>query len=306
MAKKVIITGATGLIGKYISQVLSARGDEVTVFTRNPVTARNILPGAKEFIEWSASEEGEWEKHIDGKDAIINLAGEPLWGEIWKDEYKEKIMKSREIGTRGLVNAAGKALIKPEVFVSASAIGIYGGSGDNYTYTENDPPGEGFLPEVSKRWEYEAAQVEQYGIRRVNVRVGIVLDKNEGALEKVLTPFRYFLGGQIGEGTQWISWIHIIDCANIFIHALDNPSVSGPLNAVAPNPVQMKEFSSLIAKIIDRPSWLKVPDIALEAVIGEASLPVTEGIKVYPERTLASGFKFKYVHIADALQDLLK
>lgn len=307
MGKKIIITGATGLIGKYITQVLSSRGDEVTVFTRSPNTAKNELPGAKEFVKWDSYDKtGEWQNHIEGKDAILHLAGEPLLGALWSNDYKEKILKSRELGTRTLVYAISRTDNKPKAFISASAIGYYGSSENNVTYTEESLPGDGFLAEVCKRWETEAAEAESLGLRRASVRVGIVLDKREGALEKLLTPFKYFLGGTVGEGNQWISWIHLVDVANIFIFALDNDFVDGALNAVAPNPVRMKDFMEILGGVMNRPSWLKIPDFPIKAAIGEASVPVTEGIKVLPERTQELGYRFQFTRFEDALNDLLK
>ncbi|HEX2964085.1 MAG TPA: TIGR01777 family oxidoreductase, partial [Ignavibacteriales bacterium] len=195
---------------------------------------------------------------------------------------------------------------KPKAFISASAIGYYGSSENNVTYTEESLPGDGFLAEVCKRWETEAAEAESLGLRRASVRVGIVLDKREGALEKLLTPFKYFLGGTVGEGNQWISWIHLVDVANIFIFALDNDFVDGALNAVAPNPVRMKDFMEILGGVMNRPSWLKIPDFPIKAAIGEASVPVTEGIKVLPERTQELGYRFQFTRFEDALNDLLK
>ncbi|MGE5621104.1 MAG: TIGR01777 family oxidoreductase [archaeon] len=307
MAKKVIITGATGLIGKYITQILSSRGDEVTIFSRSPNSARTGLPGAKEFIEWDSLDKGgEWQNHIEGKDAVIHLAGEPLIGALWSNDYKEKILKSRELGTRTLVHAISRAEDRPEAFISASAIGYYGSSENEVTYTEDSRPGDGFLADVCRRWEAEASEADTLGLRRACVRVGIVLDKREGTLEKLLTPFRYFMGGTVGEGRQWISWIHLVDVANIFIFALDNSNVSGALNAVAPEPIRMKDFMNTLGSVMNRPSWLKIPEFPIRAAIGEASVPVTEGIKALPKRTMDLGYRFQFTRFEDALNDLLK
>jgi len=304
MPKKIIITGATGSIGKNLAQKLIARGDEITVFSRSPEKAKNILPGAVDYVEWDAYETGDWVNSISGKDAIIHLAGEPLLGSLWSDEYKEKIKKSRIISTRNFAQAIKKAEQKPESFICASAIGYYGPS-DTETFKESSPAGNGFLSDVCVGWENAAAEVENYGVRRVSVRVGIVLDKDEGALSKLLDFYNLYLGGIIGNGEQWVSWIHLSDVANIFIHALDNKEIRGVLNGVTPNPVQMKEFMDVLSNITNKPSWLRLPKIAVEALIGDASIPVTEGIKVYPERTLDTKFAFEYLTFKDAMNNLI-
>lgn len=306
MGRRVIVTGATGLIGKEVCKTLIGRGDEVIVFTRSPQPAKLKIKGAANYIEWdSYSPRGKWVKFISQADSIIHLAGEPLLGRLWDDEYKEKILRSREEGTGNLARALGEAETRPESFICASAIGYYGSSGYDEIYTEESAAGEGFLAEVCRRWEKASAMADELQVRRVNIRVGIVLDKNEGALEKVLTSFRFYLGGTIGSGDQWISWITAKDTANLFIHALDNKDIYGPLNATAPNPIRMNEFMETIGRITDRPAWLKIPDLPIEAAIGEASVPVTEGIRVLPQRTLKTGFQFKYTGFEEALKAII-
>lgn len=304
MPKKIIITGATGSIGRNLTQKLTARGDEITVFTSSIDKAKNYLPGVKNYVKWSAYEKGEWINEIEGKDAVIHLAGESLFGRLWDDNYKEKILKSREIGTRNLVDGIGRSENRPGIFISASAIGYYGGS-KSITFTEDSSPGNGFLPDVCMRWEKEASDVENYGVRRVSVRVGIVLDKTEGILEWLQKFYNLYLGGTVGDGAQWISWIHLDDIANIFIHALDNDNVKGAINGVAPNPVTMNQLTASLQKILDKPSWIKLPSIPIEAAIGDASVPVTEGIKVYPKRTLELGFKYNYPDFDKAMKNIL-
>ncbi|MGE5499604.1 MAG: TIGR01777 family oxidoreductase [Syntrophothermus sp.] len=306
MGKRVIVTGATGLIGKEVCKTLIDRGDEVIVFTRSPQSAKLKIKGAANYIEWdSYSAGGKWVKFVSQADSIIHLAGEPLLGRLWDDEYKEKILRSREEGTGNLAKALAEGETRAESFICASAIGYYGSSEYNETYTEESPPGEGFLAEVCRRWEKASALADTSEVRRVNIRVGIVLDKNEGALEKVLSSFRLYLGGTIGSGDQWISWITARDTANLFIHALDNKDIHGPLNATAPNPVRMKDFMETIGSILDRPAWLKIPDLPIEAVIGEASVPVTEGIRVLPQHTLKTGFQFEYTDFGEAIRAII-
>ncbi len=305
MSQKVIIIGATGSIGKIIAEKLIARGDEVTIFSRSAEKAKSILPNAHHYVEWNAYEPGDWQKSIDGKDAVIHLAGTPLIGELWDDEYKAKVKKSRVEGTRNIANAILQSNEKPKVFVSASAIGFYGPSKEK-AFVESDKPGNGFLSEVCEHWEIAAAEVEKAGVRRVSVRVGVVLDKDEGALKKLLDFYENYLGGIVGDGRQWVSWIHLNDAANLFIFALDNENVGGAINAVAPNPVRMKELTETLSKITEKPAWLKIPKLIFDVVLGDASVPVNDGIKVFPERTLSYGYNFQFENFKNAMDDLIR
>jgi uncharacterized protein len=301
---KIVLTGGSGIIGKVLTQLLIADGHQLTLFTRSPEKTRNILPGAKDYVKWSSEDESGFEKYLEGSDAVIHLAGTSIFGALWSEDYREKIMASRENGTRHLVNAIKRVNSKPSVFISASAIGIYGFS-EVITFTEESSAGEGFLPEVSKKWEHEAAQIKSENIREVRVRVGIVLDKEEGALGAISTPFKYFLGGTIGNGNQWVSWIHNRDAARVFIYALKNRSLEGPVNAVAPSPVRMKEFADVLGDVLSRPALLTLPKFPLDAVLDETAKPVTEGIKVLPDRLLRNGFEFEFTDLRAALTDIL-
>lgn len=304
MPMKIIVTGATGSIGKNMTQKLISRGDQVTIFTNSVENAKNILPGAYNYVSWSAYEKGDCVNQISGNDAVIHLAGESLFGKVWDEVYKEKIMKSRQVGTRNLVDAIGRAEPRPSVLISASAIGYYGGS-QIKSFTEDSPPGNGFLAEVCQLWENEASQVENYGVRRVSVRVGIVLDKNEGILDWLQRFYNLYLGGTIGDGNQWISWIHLSDAANLFIYALDNSNVKGVINAVAPNPIQMNQLTGYLEKSTGKPSWIKLPSFPVEAIVGEAAMPATQGIKVFPKKTLESGYKFEFQNFDAAIKNIL-
>lgn len=305
MPRKVIITGATGLIGCRLYNALKQHGDEITVFTRSPEKAKQELPGAEEYIKWGTEESGAWEENINDKNAVIHLAGASLAGKRWTDDYKKQILKSREVGTRGLVNAIGKATNKPDVFVCASAIGYYGSS-DEKVFTEESPTGNDFVSDVCRVWETEAAKVEQYGVRRVSIRTGIVLDKNEGALAKMLLPFRLFIGGPLGKGDQWMSWIHVDDITRIYLNAVDDNKISGPVNATSPNPVTMNILADTLGKVIKRPSFFRVPGFILRAVLGEMSDTVLSGQKVLPQRLIEMDYNFKYTDLSLALSSLLK
>lgn len=303
MNRKIVITGATGLIGKKIADLLIRRGDEVTIFTRSIDRAKLIIPDAADYVEWDFKLD-DWQEALEGKYAVIHLAGENVMAKRWNEQHKKNIFNSRVDTTRALVNAIENAANKPKVFIAASAIGYYGNS--EQSVTEESKPGDDFLAEVVKSWEDEAAKVEQFGVRRVSMRIGIVLDKEGGALAKMLLPFRLFIGGPLGSGKQqWISWIHIEDLVNIFLFALDNENVEDAVNCVSPNPVTMNQFAKAIGKTLKRPSSLRMPEFLLRLILGESSIVVTGGSKVSSPKIISCGYKFKYSYMEEALNNLL-
>jgi uncharacterized protein len=301
---KIVLTGGSGIIGRVLTQMLISEGHELVMFTRSPEKTINILPGAKEYVQWSSEDELGFEEYMEGSDAVIHLAGASIFGSIWSEEYRQKLLTSRKNGTLNLINALKRLSSKPKVFISASAIGIYGFS-EEESFTEESPPGEGFLAEVSRQWEAETVRAADENIREVRVRVGVVLDKDNGALGTILTPFKFFLGGTIGDGNQWVSWIHNTDAARVFIYALNNEDIRGPINAVSPNQVRMKEFAEILGAVMNRPSLLTLPKLPLNAVLQEAAVPVTEGIKVYPGKLMNNGFDFEFTDLRIALENLL-
>ena len=305
MNKKIIITGATGLIGKRLCTAITARGDKLTILTGNTSKASTIIKGAQEFINWDYNKPAGWEKYIDGKDAVIHLAGASIAGKRWNDDYKKIIYDSRIVSTKNLVEAISKAQYKPAVFISSSATGYYGNAGDE-TLTEESKSGNDFLSEVCKAWEGEAAKAEHYNVRRVSIRTGIVLSKDGGALKQMLTPYKLFLGGPLGSGRQWFPWIHIDDLINIYLYALDNPSIVGAVNAAAPNPVTMNEFARTLGKVLHRPSIFRVPLPVLKIAAGKAAEAVAASQRAIPKKLLDNEFKFKFEFIAEALMDTLK
>ena len=300
--KKVLLTGATGLIGKRIADKLIRRGDEVTIFTRSVDKAKQIIPGAAEYVSWNLNRD-DWQSSLEGTDAVIHLAGENVMAKRWNKEHKENILNSRVDGTRALVNAIGHAEKKPKVFISASAVGFYGSS--EQPVTEESLPGKDFLADVVSAWENETKKVDEYKVRRVNIRTGIVLDKNEGALAQMITPFKYFIGGPLGTGEQWFPWIHIDDTVGIYLFSLDNENINGILNAVSPNPLRMEEFCKTLGALMHRPSLFKVPAFILKLIFGEAADVLLTGAQVIPERTMELGYKFRFEKEEDALIDLL-
>ncbi|MHB8931347.1 MAG: TIGR01777 family oxidoreductase [Melioribacteraceae bacterium] len=300
--KKVILTGATGLIGKNIADKLIQRGDEVTIFTRSVDKAKLVIPNAVEYVAWNY-EQDDWKKKLDGKDAVIHLAGENVMAKRWNVEHKKNIYNSRVATTRSLVRAIENVKDKPNVLISASAVGYYGNSEE--PVTEESKHGKDFLANVVRDWEKETEEISRHGVRRVNIRTGIVLDKHEGALARMITPYKFFIGGPLGSGRQWFPWIHLEDVAGIFLFALDNENVHGALNAVSPNPLRMNEFCNTLGAAMHRPSLFKVPAFVLKIIFGEVAEVLLSGAKVIPERTMGEGYKFRFENIENALKNLL-
>ena len=248
-------------------------------------------------------ESGDWQQRVSGCDAVINLAGEPI-GERWSPQQKQAIMESRQIGTRKLVEAIAMAEQKPKVLVSGSAVGYYGTS-ETAAFDETSSAGNDFLAQVCQNWEQEAQKVTEYGVRLVIVRIGIVL-ANGGALGKMIGPFKMFAGGPIGSGRQWFSWIHRDDLVGLISQAIEREDLSGTYNATAPNPVRMGKLCETLGEVMNRPSWLPVPDFVLEILLGDGAIVVLEGQQVLPQRTLATGYSYEYPELKPALAEIVK
>lgn len=305
MSKHIVMTGGTGLIGTRLTRELLKRGDRVTVLTRNPDRALETLPDGAEALRWiSDKNDDDWPGTIDGADAVIHLAGESIAEERWTDEYKQRMYDSRIDTATKLIEAISVATDRPEVMISVSAVGYYGDTGDR-EIDENSTAGDDFLAELCIAWEAEAKKAEEYGVRVVIPRMGLVLARNGGALDKLLTPFKMFAGGPVGNGEQWFPWIHIEDVIGIFLHALDNPSVSGPLNAVAPGLVRNREFAVALGDVLDRPAKFSVPAFVIKLAMGELGEMLLGGQHAEPRRTLESDYEFKYERIETALEDLV-
>jgi uncharacterized protein len=298
---KIAITGASGFVGSRLVEKLKAEGHQILVFTRNLERARRVLSDV-EFVVYKPIESGDWQQKIAGCDAVVNLAGEPI-AERWTPEHKKAILESRQLGTQKLVEAISQANPKPSVLVNASAIGYYGTS-ETATFDENSTPGNDFLAQVCQAWETEAKKVKEAGVRLVIVRIGIVLG-NGGALAKMVPPFKIFAGGPLGNGRQWFSWIHREDLVNLIIEAIKRPEIEGTYNATAPNPVRMSQLCQTLGEVINRPSWLPVPDFALELLLGESAKVVLEGQQVLPKATQEIGFKYQYPTLKPALSEIV-
>ncbi len=305
---KVAITGATGFIGSRLVERLHGEGHSIVVLSRDAQRANRMFPSTRfpnlEAIPYKPLESGDWQGAIAGCQAVINLAGEAIAEGRWSPQRKQAILDSRKLGTQKIVEAIANAETKPEVLINSSAVGYYGTS-ETATFDESNAPGNDFLADVCKAWEAEAQNVTNSGTRLVILRTGIVLEKEGGALGKMLTPFLLFAGGPLGSGKQWVSWIHRDDWVNLALYALTHPEVSGVLNATAPNPVRMSEFCQTVGETLNRPSWLPVPDFALEALLGDAAQVVLQGQQVLPKRTQEQGFEFQYPKIDSAIAAIL-
>lgn len=309
MRGHVVITGATGVIGVELALKLIGRGERVVVFARSPESASLKIPGAAGYVKWDSDmENGEWTSYISGAKGIIHLAGKPLLESRWSDEHKAECYNSRVLGTRHMVAAIFGASEKPQVFISSSAIGYYGSFSscdDTADIAESGKEGNDFLAKICFDWEKEAIAAEKSVARLVLLRTGIVLSTRGGMLQKMLTPFRYFLGGPIGSGFQCISWIHIDDEIASIIEALDNPAYSGPINLVSPQPVSMNEFARTLGTVLGRPSLLPVPKLAVQLLLGEGGEYAVKGQRVKPAFLQQQKFAFGYPKLSEALEELL-
>lgn len=305
MQKTVIITGATGLIGGKISEMLLNRGDKVIAVTRNADKARNRLNSKCVIVEWNfASSSNEFLGILPKADAVIHLAGENVLSKRWSPEHKKNIFNSRVLSTKSITDAILKSGVRPELFVSASAVGYYGISSPE-PVDEYSKCGSDFLAQLTNEWENASSALDDAGIRRVNIRTGIVLDRHEGALAKMIPGFKYFVGGPLGSGKQFFPWVHIDDVARLFVHAIDNKSMSGAYNAAAPETVTMKEFCLLLGRRMKRPSVLHVPSFVLKILYGEGADILLGGVNAIPKRSLESGYKFSFTGSYEALKNLL-
>lgn len=300
---RVTITGATGLIGGALIAELKSRGAEVTVLSRDPDRAQSKL--GVQAVGWDLMSEPAPVAALAGRDAVVHLAGENV-AQRWSDSAKQAIRESRVIGTRNLVaGLRAAAASTPQALISSSAIGYYGAHADE-PLDEDAHPGGGFLAETCVAWEAEAdTAADELGLRVVQVRTGIVLDREGGALQKMLPPFRLGVGGPVAGGNQYMSWIHREDLVGIIAEAATNESWTGPVNGTAPEPVTNREFSRILGRVIHRPSLLPVPGVALRALYGEMAEIVTTGARVMPAKPLVLGYQFKYPHLEKALSSAL-
>jgi uncharacterized protein (TIGR01777 family) len=306
---RVFLTGGTGLVGTRLVKRLAERRDEVVVLTRRPAAARELLGPAVTAVEGDPANAGEWMAKATACDGVINLAGENLFARRWDGPFKQVLIDSRVKSTQNVARALAQAPRRADgtskVLVSASAVGIYGPHGDE-ELTEDSAPGSDFLAKLCVDWEKATEAAATAGVRTAVVRVGVVLDKNGGALAKLLTPFKLGMGGAVAGGKQWMSWIHHQDLGSLFLLALDDSRASGPLNGTAPNPVTNGDFSRALGRVMHRPTFVPTPAFALRMALGEVADVVTSGQRVFPKRPLAHGLKYSFPSIDAALADIIR
>ncbi len=298
---KALITGASGLIGKALQAALKQKGWELLLASRSE-------PKDDRHFKWTVEEgfRDEDLERLEGLDAVIHLAGENVAGLRWTEEKKKAIRDSRVLGTRTLIDAFNKLKNRPKAFIAGSAIGFYGNRGDD-EMTEASPAGEGFFPEVCRDWEAESRRAEDLGIRTVLLRTGIVLSKDGGALGTMLLPFKMGVGGVVGSGKQWMSWISLEDQIRAILFVLENDNIRGAVNLTSPNPATNEQFTKTLGEVLYRPTFLPLPEFAVGMIFGEmGDALLLDSTKVLPKRLEDAGFEFKYPELKPAIEAAVK
>ncbi|MEL6822400.1 MAG: TIGR01777 family oxidoreductase [Calditrichota bacterium] len=300
---KIIITGATGMLGRPLCAALLEDGHHVIALSRSPERASQKLGSQVTCLKWDGKTVGEWADAVDGSDGIVNLAGENIAGSRWTEAYKKRIIDSRVNAGNAVAEAIQSVTKKPSFLIQASATGYYGEGGDT-VLTEDSPLGDTFLAEVVDRWEKSVSALNSSSIRVAFPRIGVVLGKEGGIVDKLRLPFQMFVGGPPGDGQQYISWIHIKDVVDAIRFLIHTESTSGRYNLTAPNPVRMTEFSKAFGAALGRPSWLPVPAFALKLALqqmAEETALISQCIQ--PNRLLEAGFSFSFPDVNVALKD---
>ena len=307
---RIVIAGGTGFLGSPLSEVYAEEGHDVRVLTRGLPAGESRhdsgtgVPGVTRVGWRPDGQSGSWASVLDGADAVINLAGEGIGDRRWTPPRKALLRDSRVIPTRSLATAIAGAAAPPPVFISASGVGYYGTAGAD-TKTESSPAGDDFLAHLCQEWEAEAGRISSPATRAVTIRSGLVLERTGGALAKMMTPFRFFAGGRMGSGRQYISWIHRIDWIEMIRWIVEVPGVTGPLNVTAPAPVTNREFARALGRAMRRPALLPAPSFALKLMLGEMAEPlVLAGQRAIPQCALAHGFHFRYPEIDQAFRGI--
>lgn len=303
MHMKIAIAGGSGFVGKEITSHLLQKGHEVCILTRETGTKQKS-PGVT-YVQW-LNDGNTPETELDGIDCFINLAGESLNSGRWTKKRKEQIKESRITAAHEMVRILKKLKRKPKVVLNASAIGYYGTSlTDSFDESDRIDPSD-FLSETVTIWEAAAAESETEGIRTVYMRFGVILGKEEGALPRMALPYKLFAGGTIGSGEQWLSWIHIEDVARAAIFCMEQEDIKGPVNFTAPSPATMSRMGKAIGKALRRPHWMPVPSFMLKAALGEMSILILQGQKVFPSKLLKAGYQFAYPGLDQALDNIFR
>jgi len=303
---RIVISGGTGFVGTALVNVLLERGDDVIVLTRGKAkSATSEKGGTLEHRPWTPEKAGDWSTVVDGADAVVHLAGKGVMDERWSDEHKAAVRSSRVISTDLLARAMADAKKKPGVFVSSSAVGWYGMKAGDKTLVETEPSGDDFLAELVRDWEKAADPARHAGVRTCHPRIGLVLGKDGGAMAKMLPSYRAFVGGPIGDGKQYMAWIHLRDTVRAIQAMVDRSDLEGSYNVTAPEPVTMNEFASTIGKVLKRPAIMRVPAFALKLALGESADVLLTGQRAIPKRLVDAGFEFVFPDITSAIEDLV-
>ena len=296
---QIFMTGASGLVGKHLCEALYARGDTVVALTRKPKESKNGV----RWVVGDAAHPEAWQDNLSGSDAVINLAGESVMGR-WTDDTRQAIEQSRVKTTQALVTALKRAATPPPVFVSASAVGYYGTDSERL-FNETSPAGAGFLAHVAKVWEAATDGAEQAGTRTVMLRLGVVLAADGGAWPTLARPIKLGVGGTLGDGAAWMPWVHIDDVVGMFLWALDNGAVRGPVNVVAPGAARSREVMKETARALHRPLWLRVPALLVRLGAGQmAEEMLLAGQHVEPAQAQTLGYTFRFPRLPEALQNI--
>lgn len=303
-ARPLVVTGGSGFVGRRLLPHLLDAGAKVKVLGRKAPDPR--LDRRAEAVRWTPEEKGDWYGAIDGSEAVIHLAGEPVIGKRWTDEQKDAIYRSRVTSTKQVVAAIAAAKDRPRVFVCASAVGYYGDRPTNEPIDEGQGPGRDFLAHVVSDWEAAADEAAALGVRVVKLRIGLVLGPDGGVLEQMLPAFKMFVGGPVGPGDQMMPWVHIDDVVGLIDLALHNEQASGPMNVTAPHPVTMKSFSQTLGHVLGRPSFFHVPTPAVRLLFGEAAGAIVQGQAAVPRVAQKLGYTFRFEQLEPALDDLLR
>lgn len=297
--KKILITGGTGFIGSYLCSELLKQGHFISIITRSPGKYSEEQSKNLQYIGWDDGLADAMNK----ADVVINLVGENLFGKRWTDSVKKSICNSRIESTKKLVKAMENSTSKPNLFISASAVGIYGDNGDKLL-DESSPAGNDFLADVCKDWEKESQKAAGLGIRVVNPRLGIVFEKDGGFLQIMKRPFLFFVGGPIGDGEQYVPWIHMDDLVRALIYPIENDELRGPYNVCSPQPETMNHLADALGNVLNRPSFFRVPEFVMKTVLGEAAEPALGSLNVQPKVLQISGFEFKFEDVEEAMADI--
>jgi uncharacterized protein (TIGR01777 family) len=305
-ADRIVIAGASGFVGRVLAGELAAAGREIVALSRDPERARRRLPEAIAVAGWDGRTAGDWVLSVDGAAAVVNMAGDSLAQGRWTEAKKRRILDSRLQAGAALVEAVRRAATRPLVFVQASAVGFYGDPGES-EIDENARPGAGFLSEVARQWEDSTREIEDLGVRRVVIRSGLVLGAGGGAWPSLARPFRFFVGGPLGAGRQWVSWISLDDEVRAIRFLVERADLAGPFNLVAPRPLRQRGLCRAIGRAMRRPCWMPAPALLLRALFGEkARQTLLVSQRIVPERLIAAGFEFRYAEAAAAVAALVR